>query len=310
MISVCMCTYNGERFLREQLDSIRMQTLTPDEVVICDDASTDNTVSLIREFINKYGLQENWRLICNEENKGYPANFYACMGECRGELVFPADQDDIWKPEKLEKMVRIMEAHPEISVLSCCLRAVDEKGQKLKGLLAPKECNTGEIHEISISEVLHKDCWAGMTLVYRNDFYRRIKSQVQDSGLPHDRALWTLAADENGFYQVDETLVCHRRHEQNTCQEEHRIGKLMRYERKLQEIQVYMEYMRGFLDERVRITAPTKEAVQRKLERLQVRYDNLHERKISKILVDYIKNHSDIRLTTVLCDMGIVIFRR
>lgn len=310
MISVCMCTYNGELFLKEQLDSIREQTLTPDEVVICDDASTDNTVPLIRAYIEEYGLQESWRLTCNEENKGYPANFYACMGACRGELVFPADQDDIWKPKKLEKMVTVMNAHPDISVLSCLLAAVDEQGQQLKGLLTPKEQHGSELTPVSVQEVLYKDCWAGMTLVYRNAFYRQIQSQVQDSSMPHDRALWTLAADRGGFYQLNETLVYHRRHEQNTCKEEHRIDKLMRYERKLQEIQVYMEYMRGFLSEQITLTAPTKEAVQRKLERLKVRYDNLRERRIFRILSDYGKHPSEIRLTTLLCDLGIVIFKR
>ena len=74
-ISVCMCTYNGEKYILPQLESIHAQTVAPDEVIICDDNSTDQTVSIIRDFIKEHGLEDTWSLHCNEENKGYPGNF-------------------------------------------------------------------------------------------------------------------------------------------------------------------------------------------------------------------------------------------
>ena len=310
MISVCMCTYNGERYVEEQLDSIRMQTCVPDEVVICDDCSTDNTVFIVRSYIEKYGLQDSWKLICNNVNKGYPTNFYYCMSKSKGDLVFLADQDDLWKLDKIEKMLQVMKKYPSIEVLSCCLRAIDENGLEIRGILAPKGMDSDEVHSVSISEVLYKDCWAGMTLVYRNEFYKQIQERVENSRLPHDRAIWTIAADRGSFYQLDSTLAFHRRHGSNACEEEHRVSKLMRYERKLQEIQVYMEYMQGLLDTDVQLSAETRNAVREKLERLRIRYQNLKERKLFSIVYDYIVNHHQVRVVTMLCDVGIVLFRR
>ena len=100
MISVCMGIYNGEAYIKAQLQSILNQTLSPDEVILCDDRSTDGTREIVDQFIRENGLSGKWQLHCNPENKGYPANFYAGMALCRGEYVFLADQDDIWDKNK------------------------------------------------------------------------------------------------------------------------------------------------------------------------------------------------------------------
>ena len=71
-----MGLYNGERYLEEQLQSILQQTKMPDEVILCDDGSTDATVKIAEQFIEKNGLGGSWKLFCNESNKGYPENFY------------------------------------------------------------------------------------------------------------------------------------------------------------------------------------------------------------------------------------------
>ena len=69
MISLIMATYNGEKYIVEQMESIRRQTLQPDEVIICDDHSTDKTLTLMQEYVKKYKL--NWSIILNEKNLGY-----------------------------------------------------------------------------------------------------------------------------------------------------------------------------------------------------------------------------------------------
>jgi glycosyltransferase involved in cell wall biosynthesis len=92
MISLAMPTYNGERFLREQLDSIYNQTIVPDEVIVVDDCSTDGTISILEEYKKKYGLKY-W---VNEKNLGYNKNFEKAISLCTGDYIALSDQDDVW----------------------------------------------------------------------------------------------------------------------------------------------------------------------------------------------------------------------
>ena len=78
-VSVAIALYNGSRFIEEQLDSLRTQTVMPNEVIMCDDGSTDNTVEIVKAYIEKYNLQENWKIYINEKNLGYAKNFYHAM---------------------------------------------------------------------------------------------------------------------------------------------------------------------------------------------------------------------------------------
>ena len=101
-----MATYNGEKYVIEQLESIKNQSLKPDEVIISDDCSTDNTRSLISEYIKKHNLT-NWSLIENHVNKGYKKNFIDSLKFVNGDIVFLSDQDDVWDKEKIRKMAII-----------------------------------------------------------------------------------------------------------------------------------------------------------------------------------------------------------
>lgn len=96
-ISIVIATYNGDRFLREQLDSIYSQTRLPDEVIVCDDHSSDKTVSVLEEYHQKYGLQ----YYVNEKSLGCNRNFIKAFELCTGDFVCICDQDDIWLPNKI-----------------------------------------------------------------------------------------------------------------------------------------------------------------------------------------------------------------
>lgn len=86
-ISICMCTYNGETFLSEQLDSIIAQTIRPNEIIIYDDASTDNTVEIIKKY-QRIHSDINWLLRVNQKNLGWRVNFKNCISEATVLLVF------------------------------------------------------------------------------------------------------------------------------------------------------------------------------------------------------------------------------
>ena len=107
--SVVMATYNGEKYLKEQLDSIFCQTKPVDEVIICDDGSKDGTIEIIEKYITEKNLNLSWKLIKNKKNLGYADNFHQGLALATGEYIFFADQDDVWCEDKVEEMTKVME---------------------------------------------------------------------------------------------------------------------------------------------------------------------------------------------------------
>ena len=127
-ISVAMCTYNGERFLPQQLASIAAQTRLPDELVVCDDRSTDRTVAIVREFAASVPFPV--KVFENERNLGYSANFEAAIRRCEGDLIALSDQDDIWYPQHLETLQRpfLEPRFPPVGWVYSNLDEIDESG--------------------------------------------------------------------------------------------------------------------------------------------------------------------------------------
>lgn len=129
-ISIAMATYNGAKFLGQQLQSFVDQTLHPDEIIITDDLSTDETEEIIREFSERAPFKVFYSR--NSERLGYCQNFNAALMKTTGDIVFLSDQDDVWFPEKIEHMVALAKYHKDALVLMNDARLTDEKLIELK----------------------------------------------------------------------------------------------------------------------------------------------------------------------------------
>ena len=304
-VSVCMGTYNGETYIEQQLNTILRQTKAPEEVILCDDGSTDNTVSIIERFIRKNGLDGKWKLYRNKINKGYPSNFYYACSLCNEEIVFLADQDDIWKNDKIEKMCRVMEKNPGAKSVCCKFNLMDEKEQEIHSIMAQTHAHeTGEVRNVPVEEIFYKCQWPGMVMAYRRDWYESwTKGNYQ---IPHDFLIAARAAEEGGFFQLDETLAYHRRHDHNTGGEEHHIRKLLNRDRKLKEIRDYLQILQQFLKEEVLATHTAKLLLNRKTTVMQQREAALQSGRISAVIKNAWKNRKYVRLATAVCDVIIV----
>jgi glycosyltransferase involved in cell wall biosynthesis len=128
-ISVAMCTCNGEVYLREQLESILAQTVPPNELIVCDDASTDGTVALLESF--KKTSPFPITIIVNKSRVGVCKNFESAVGHCSGDIIFLADQDDIWLPAKLETIMAVFASHPHCGYVFSNAELVDEQGNDI-----------------------------------------------------------------------------------------------------------------------------------------------------------------------------------
>ena len=126
-ISVALCTYNGSKYIEEQLRSILNQTMRVDEIVICDDGSTDDTIQII-EKVKKEALADI-RIYRNETNLGVCANFQKAVDLCQGDIVFLSDQDDVWYPHKVKTVSGWFDANPDKSVVFTNADLIDETGK-------------------------------------------------------------------------------------------------------------------------------------------------------------------------------------
>ena len=122
-LSIAMATWNGARYLREQLDSFRGQTRLPDEVVVCDDHSTDGTATILEEFRRTAPFPVNVSI--NPKQVGYVGNFEQAVRLCDGDLIFLSDQDDVWLPEKLAEHEAVYRSRPEVGMVFSDATIVD-----------------------------------------------------------------------------------------------------------------------------------------------------------------------------------------
>ena len=215
-VSVVLSTYNGARYLREQLDSLLAQTRLPDRIVICDDCSTDDTPDIARGYIAAHSDSPvKFDFSVNERNVGWKANFRKMIVRSEADYVFPCDQDDIWEPGKIAQMLEIMEARPEVDLLACSVAPFYEDGAQRTDAAsyqaAEEDCRIEpEAFAPDFMYILRPGC----SYCVRGGFIQRIVPYWKES-YPHDATLWRLAVIEGGAAVLNERLVRFRRHAGN-----------------------------------------------------------------------------------------------
>lgn len=141
-----MATYNGERYLQEQLDSFLNQTRQPYELVVTDDCSSDRTIEILNSFAKQAPFQV--RLYINNFNLGYSRNFEHAINLCRGDIIFISDQDDVWFPEKVETVIRCFQSKERPLVVFNDAEITDEYLNPINRTLSAQYFSAGfSIHE-------------------------------------------------------------------------------------------------------------------------------------------------------------------
>lgn len=212
MISLVLATYNGEKYILEQLESIKNQTLKPDEVIICDDKSTDNTFSMISEYIKENKL--SWLLYVNDNNQGYSRNFSNLIKKAKGDIIFLADQDDIWFLDKIERMSKIIEENQKISLLASNILPfyVGHNPQKIN---FEKFRENKKIIKIDDKLKWIKPIRPGCSMCIRPSKFSEYDEIWYDK-YPHDCLLWGISVLNDGAYLLNEETIKFRRHDNNT----------------------------------------------------------------------------------------------
>lgn len=205
-ISIAMATYNGEKYIQEQLDSFLVQTRLPDELIVTDDCSSDSTEEIVKNF----AAQAPFRVLFqrNEKNLGYCGNFNQALMRTTGDLVFLSDQDDVWFPNKIETMVGLAENNQDMLVLMNDAELTD-------GELNPVGLTKlGQIKSAGLSQ---KSYVMGCCCAVRRDLLD-ICMPIPEGFRGHDNWLVEFADGLDAKYVDHTVLQYYRRHESNESQ--------------------------------------------------------------------------------------------
>ena len=215
-ISIALCTYNGEKFLAEQLASLAAQTRRPDELVVCDDCSTDATAEIVRQFAAEVDFPV--RLFINEQNLRSTKNFEKAISLCDGDIIALCDQDDVWHEDKLKVFAENFIAQPEIGLAFCNARLVDENlnplgisNWDLLGFNAKRRRSfiSGESYEYLLKGALVWGCMMAFRARYK-DLVLPIPENLPD--IIHDSWAAIMIAAVAPIEPIPQCLVDYRQH--------------------------------------------------------------------------------------------------
>lgn len=204
LVSVVVATYNGGRFLRQQIDSVLAQTYPNLEIIISDDASTDDTVLIAQSYQER---QPGIRLLRSTVNHGYIRNFERGLREAKGDYVALCDQDDIWLPEKITVLVEALGHH---ALVYCDSALIDEAGNSLHRKMS--ELRNYIDYRNPLMYVI--GVWSpGHAMLFRRSL---LEGCFPFPGLvTQDFWLSFMASGRGGVHFVNQPLVLYRQHSAN-----------------------------------------------------------------------------------------------
>jgi glycosyltransferase involved in cell wall biosynthesis len=204
-ISVCLTVYNGEAFLQSQLQSILRQLRATDEVVIVDDASQDASAELLQNM-GDYRV----RLYRNEHNLGVLASFAKALELAQGDILFLSDQDDLWLPGKVDKIMEVFSLNPGVTLVTSDAQIIDAGGR----IVADSFFARHGRFTTGVLQNLIQNNYMGCTLAFRRLMLDHFLPIPQDVPM-HDMWFGIVNDIYGKTYYIDQPLIAYRRHNKN-----------------------------------------------------------------------------------------------
>lgn len=222
-ISVALCTRNGKQFVDAQIASILRQSHLPSEIVVSDDASSDDSVARIRAAIERHTLARadvaiKLQILQNTAPLGVAANFEQAILACRSPFIALCDQDDVWHPDRLERALAQFEHRPALQLVHCDARLIDADGHELPGTLF-EALGVGKSMQIAIHAggafelLMKRNVVTGAATVIRREL--AVLAAPFPDGWVHDEWLAIVAAAFDEIDVLDARLLDYRQHSSN-----------------------------------------------------------------------------------------------
>lgn len=207
LVSIAMCTYNGEVFLDQQIQSILDQTFPNLELVIIDDCSADGTFGLLQSWHTRY--PSKIKIFKNEKNLGYNKNFEKAISLCKGDFIAISDQDDIWLPDKIEKLIQTFSTNDILLSHCASIHLLNNKLQHKSAVLRWEKHFSGN----NTASLFLFNQIQGHNMVFRKSLTPYILPLPPD--VYYDWWIATVATCYGKVGSVPEYLVQHRMHQNN-----------------------------------------------------------------------------------------------
>ena len=212
--SVALCTFNGEKFLKEQLDSIISQTVDVNEIVICDDQSSDSTLSILNSYQKAY--PQLFRIFVNEVNLRSVKNFEKAISLCQNDIIFLCDQDDVWMENKVEVILNFFENNPEIDTIATNGYGIDDQNNLLDvySLWDIPHFFTQRNIPVDYFKIIAfaGNISTGASMALRKKVFKKLRPFPLFEGFHHDEWIALNATSNNSFYFMAEKLFKYRIH--------------------------------------------------------------------------------------------------
>lgn len=200
MISVCIATYNGERYIRQQIESIVCQLNVDDEIIVSDDGSTDGTLDIVKGIGDK-----RIKIIEGPGRKSPILNFECALKASKGDFIFLSDQDDVWKPDKVEICMKWLKTY------HCVVSDAEVTDNRLKPLY-PSLYAIMQVRQGRIYNTIWKNGYTGCCMAFRRDVVEASLPFPKDIPM-HDIWIGNVAAYKYNVIFIPDRLIHFRRHE-------------------------------------------------------------------------------------------------
>lgn len=201
-VSVAMATYNGEKYIEQQIDSILAQLGKEDELIISDDHSSDQTLAIIEGYLKE---DQRVKLFVNEES-GVTSNFENAIKRTQNDIIFLSDQDDIWKPEKVKTVKEYYEKNPDIQMIMSDITVVDNQlNTTIESFYEFRGSRAGVIKNII------KNSYIGCAMSFRKELKPKILPIPRNVPM-HDMWIGLVADMSKSALLIPEKLIYYRRH--------------------------------------------------------------------------------------------------
>lgn len=214
-ISVAICTYNGELFINQQIDSILTQSIKINEIIVCDDVSNDNTISILNSYKEKN--PEIFQIYLNNKTLKSVKNFEKAISLCTGDFIFLSDQDDIWSKTKVAKYLEFFNENPDINVIASngyCINEKSEVEDKYAIWDAPEFLREKKI-QFNYFQIISyiSNIATGASFGIRKTFVTKIIPFPIIKNFHHDEWIALIASSENSFVLLNEKYFYYRIHQ-------------------------------------------------------------------------------------------------
>jgi glycosyltransferase involved in cell wall biosynthesis len=220
-VSIAMCTFNGARFLLQQLESFVHQSVQPTELVVCDDGSQDDTVAILQAFAKQAPFPV--RIVVNPHNLGYVKNFEQAISLCTQGIVFLADQDDVWVPHKIKSVLQVFQEEPNVGLVMHAFERIDHQGHLFaypeerygpEALTQEQLQDDVKSHSIRAFMLPYPRSWFGCMMAFRQEWVQLLLPIYPGKG--HDDWIMKLLALVTQVRFMGSPLIQYRIHSSNT----------------------------------------------------------------------------------------------